>query len=130
MFSKMLKPIAIFCLLVVFFCASIMLSTEAWESGKRCDSVRNARWVPHACAGYSSESACDGETVEFKADPGDCVGDYTGWECDRNGPTKEYSVGETDCRWKTAKPPKKSVCADSGLPNTKDVPACRERKKS
>ena len=131
MLSKMFKPLTVFCLLAVF-CVSSMLSTEAWQSGKKCDKTFNARWDPYSCAAYTSdgETICNDKSVEFKADPGDCVGDYTGWECDRNGPTEVHDVGTVDCYWKVAKPPKKSVCAGGDIPDEADVAACRHRQES
>ena len=133
MFTKMFTRTIIFCLLAVFFSASNMLYTEAWESAeadKRCEKERDVGWDPHAC-GRFGETECAGSDVEFKADPGPCIGNYPGWECDQNGPTKEYSVGKITCNWITPKLPKKPFCKgyDVDLPDVKDVPACRDRKK-
>jgi len=110
-----------------------MSYTEAWESAeadKKCEKKIDARWDPHACGGYG-ESECAGNSVEFKADPGPCVGDYPGWECDQNGPTEEYYVGTVQCYWKKAKHPRPSVCdGDETTLTAKNVATCRDRKKS
>ena len=127
MFPKMLNLIVFLCLLTVFFSVSNMFSTEAWEADKRCDKERDIRWDPFSCGGYG-KTECATKSVEFKADPGPCIGVYPGWECDQNGPTTEYWVGTVQCYWKKAVHPKKSVCnGDETTLQAKDVPACRER---
>lgn len=133
MFSKMFSRIIIFCLFAVFFFANSMLYTAAWESAeadKKCEKKIHQRWDPYACGGYNL-SECASKSVEFKADPGPCIGDYPGWECDQNGPTEACYVGTVECYVKTAVHPRPSVCSgDETVLTAENVATCRDRKKS